>query len=260
MACKEGRPQVLKLLAGTMDELNCMELFTHTIASIEEQLKGISSPSPPKSLDCLMSVAYYLFFVDSAVVMSLIVRITSKFPKASLKLLSEFSKQNQHENTLVLTEISLVSIPIQWVERAPLTQIKLNHNLLISVPDAMFQIATLQRLDISHNSLDAIPSVLKWNCPKLKELNVSYNRLLSVPYEILEGQKRRDFMGEMRRSQIDANLPSIGKQSRVITAAQALYNLTGYNLYPCLCSISKVNISHNPSLTQVATSTGLSGN
>ena len=194
MACKEGRPQVLKLLAGTMDELNCMELFTHTIASIEEQLKGISSPSPPKSLDCLMSVAYYLFFVDSAVVMSLIVRITSKFPKASLKLLSEFSKQNQHENTLVLTEISLVSIPIQWVERAPLTQIKLNHNLLISVPDAMFQIATLQRLDISHNSLDAIPSVLKWNCPKLKELNVSYNRLLSVPYEILEGQKRRDFM------------------------------------------------------------------
>ncbi len=55
-----------------------------------------------------------------------------------------------------------------------------------------------------------------------------------------------------REPPIDSNPPSLGKQRIVITAAQALLQLTGYNLYPCLCSITRVSMGHNPALTQVS--------
>ena len=201
----------------------------------------------------LVDVASYLYYTNTTMVMSAIVRCTQQFPLATLHLLRTFCRQTTHEQHLVLVGVALVGIPKQWL--APpmvLTHINLSNNLLTCVPEDLFQLATLQGLNLSHNCLEAIPSVLRWNCPKLRELDVSHNRLVSKHYTILEGKKKNE-------SPIDSNPPSIGKQRNVISAAQALLSLTGYNLYPCLCSITRVSISHNPALTQVPTTNGGQG-
>lgn len=244
-ACTEGQVQVLKLLAGTVTELNSMLLITHNMASIEKELQADSTHTT--SLESLVGVSYYLYYIDPTMVMSVIVRSTQEYPKATLKLLKKFCKQSHHEEHFVLTGVALVFIPIQWVANAHLTHIKLSNNLLVSVPEELFQISYLQSLNLCQNCLEGIPSVLKWNCPKLKELDVSHNRMVMKPYVILEGKRKRE-------QKIDSNPPSKGTQRDVINAAQSLLNLTGYNLYPCLGSITKVSISHNPALTQVSAS------
>lgn len=247
MACKEGKLQVLKLLVGTVADMNVMSLFSYTLASLEQQLTppAAADSTNSKAIEALVSIAYYLYLVDSTMIMSLVVRSANDYPNGALKLLREFNHLNQHEEHFLMTGVALVSLPIQWIATCSFTHIKLSNNLLSAVPDELFQIRTLQGLHLSHNCLEAIPSVLKWNCPKLKDLDISHNRLLSKPYTILEGKKNKE-------QKLDSNLPSIGKQRNVISAAQSLLNLTGYNLYPCLCSISRVNIGHNTSLTQVS--------
>lgn len=253
--CLEGRVQVLKLLAGTVTDINSMLLITHTMTSLEQQLNAtpptppeapLTTPTEPKTtpLESLMAVAYYLYYVEPTMVLSAIARSTQQFPLATLKLLKEFCKKTIHADHLVMTGVAILHIPNVWVANTHLTYVNLSSNLLTSVPEEIFQLATLQGLILAQNCLDAIPSVLRWNCPKLKELDVSHNRLLSKPYTILEGRKNRE-------PPIDSNPPSIGKQKMVISAAQSLLNLTGYNLYPCLCSITRVSIGHNPALTQV---------
>ena len=263
IACTNGRLEVLKLLIGTVMDLDPMTLLGYTLASLEEKLLASppssfsssssspfssSSPSHPcssKLTDSLLSVAYYLYYMDTDQVMGILVRCTPNYPRATLHLLREFSHQSHHQQHFLLSGVGLLSFPAKWVAlTAFLTHIKVSKNLLTSIPDEVFQISTLQGLNLSHNCLESIPGVLKWNCPKLKELDVSYNRLVRRPYCILEGRRNRE-------ANLDTNLPSIGKQRDVISAAQALLTLTGYNLYPCLCSISRVNISHNPSLNQV---------
>lgn len=246
-ACSEGRVQVLKLLVGTGSELNSMTLITFAMASLEQQLMVCNSaPQPRGGVASLLAVGYYLYYLEPTLVMSVIVRSTHEYPRATLTLLREFCKQSHQEKHLVLTGLALVSLPAQWLANPTLTHINVSNNLLTSVPEEVFQVGSLQGLNLSHNCLESIPSVLKWNCPKLKDLELSTNRLVSKPFSILEGRKSRDQV-------VNANPPSIGKQRDVVNAAQAMLNLTGYNLYPCLRSITRVSISHNPALTQVST-------
>lgn len=257
-SCLEGRVQVLKLLAGSVLEMNPMLLMTHSMMSLEQTLKDsppemlqttpLESPQTtppgrpkPTHLQCLLDVAYYLYYMDPTMVMSVIARSTEQFPIATLRLMKEFSKQTSNEDHLLMTGVALLTIPTLWVANAHFTYINLSSNLLTAVPEEVLQIPCLQGLILRQNCLEAIPSVLRWNCPKLKELDLSHNRLISKPYSILEGKKNKE-------PPIDSNPPSIGKQKRVINAAQALLNLTGYNLYPCLCSITRVSIGHNQHL------------
>ena len=244
-ACGEGRVQVLKLLAGTMTtDINSAQLVLSTLVSMEDRLTADSRNATPTPA-ALQDVAYYLYCVDQTMVMSAIARSADKYPQASLKLLKEFCKQSSDPNHLVMTGAGLICVPPRWMDHAHLTHIKLCNNLLTSVPMEMFQLPGLKGLNLSHNCLEQLPSVLTWNCPKLRDLDVSHNRLLSQPYTILEGKKNRG-------QALDQHPPSRGTQRDVIAAAQALLNLTGYNLYPCLCSIARVSISHNPALKQVS--------
>ena len=197
-----------------------------------------------------MAIASYLYYMEPALVMSVVVRCTKDHPMATLALLKEFCKQSSCAQHLVLTGTGLVIIPTQWVANTNLTHVKLSNNLLTSVPEELFQLSSLQGLNLSHNCLEVIPGVLRWNCPKLKELDVSHNRLVSKPFTILEGRRPKE-------SPLNAHPPSIGSQRQVINAAQSLLNLTGYNLYPCVCSLTRVSISHNPALTQVRRYVGL---
>ncbi len=243
-ACSEGRVQVLKLLVGTVSEINSTFLTVSTLESLEGCLRGDHAPKATPTPQALQDVAYYLNCVDPTMVMSAMVRSTDKYPQATLTLLKDFCRQSSDPNHLIMTGAALISIPPQWVANAHLSHVKLSNNLLISVPVELFQLATLKGLNLSQNCLERLPRVLTWNCPKLRDLDVSHNRLASQPYTILEGKKNRE-------QPLDAHPPSIGTQRNVIAAAQALLSLTGYNLYPCLCSIARVSISHNPALTQV---------
>ena len=254
--------QVVKLLVGTLTEVDIPYLLYWTIASLEKHLKRRVSTSTPNNFtrgdsynhsprapleDNMLSLAQYLYHLDPAATLSVLVRLAEQYPFSSLLLIREFhcGGQISHNNKhFFLCDVGLTSVPEQWVSHAHLTHIKLDHNHLSCVPTGLFQLPALQRLNLSHNCLEAIPEVLCWNVPKLKELDISHNRLVSQPYVILEGRRPK-------QRNLDANPPSIGKQSRVIAAAQALLSLTGYNLYPCLCSLTKVSINHNPSLNQV---------
>lgn len=239
----EGKVQVLKLLAGVVTEINSMLLISHTMSSLEQRLQPDSAQTMPT--EPLLEVASYLYHLDPTLVMSVIARATQDHPRASLKLLKNFCRQSSQEEHFVMTGVALVCIPAQWVANLALTHVKLSNNLLQAVPEELLQLATLQSLNLSHNQLESLPSVLKWNCPKLKELDVSHNRLLSRPYCILEGRKNKE-------PKVDLNPPSIGRQRDVLHAVQWLLSLTGYNLYPCVCALTRVSIGHNPALTQVS--------
>ena len=200
----------------------------------------------------LMAVARFIYNLDPTMTMSTIVRYAEKYSNASLYLINEFCNQTKHERHFVMSGIALMAVPVRWVDNSRYTHINLTNNLLTSLPKELFQLSGLRTLNVSHNCLESIPSILHWNCPKLKELNIAYNRLVDEKYFILEGRKSRE-------NRINRNPPSNEVQRERINEAQRVLRLTGYNLYPCTCSLSKVNISHNIGLTQVRQLSPMSG-
>ena len=238
-ACSEGQVQVLKLLVSSLPELNPVVWLAHTMVSLER----LESNNVAKRT-ALTAVAQFVFNLDPTMTMSTIVRFAEKYSKASLYLINEFCNQSKHERHFVMCGVALMVVPVRWVANSMYTHINLTNNLLTSLPKEIFQLSSLRTLNVSHNCLESIPSILSWNSPKLKELNVSYNRLVDEKYFILEGRKSRE-------NRINRNPPSNEVQRERINEAQRVLRLTGYNLYPCICSLSKVNISHNISLSQV---------
>ena len=239
-ACSEGRLQVLKLLLSIMTSSSPLSWLEHTMTSLEK----LDHTNTSKRV-ALTQVARYAFNIDPTMAMSAVVRFTDTYPKASLYLLSEFCTQNDKSEHFMMTGVSLTSLPTRWIQDSLLTHINLSNNILTSLPQALFQLSLLRSLNLSHNSLQTIPSVLKWNCPKLRELDLSFNHLTDQDYFILVGRKPRDL-------NVDKNPPNREDQRKHITAAQRLLRLTGYNLYPCLCALTRVNINNNASLTQVS--------
>ena len=110
----------------------------------------------------------------------------------------------------------------------------------------MFRLSTLKGLNVSHNCLGSIPDILKWNCPYLRELNLSFNRLVDTKYCILNRPRNRTEQGMS-----NAGAPGRADQQAHFDEARRLQHLTGYNLYPCIHSLNWVNLSNNASLTQV---------
>ena len=239
-ACSDGQVQVLKLLVGTLPETNPVMWLAHTIASLER----LDSNNIAKRTS-LTTVARFVFNLDPTMTMSTIVRYAEKYSKASLYLINQFCNQTKNDKHFVMCGVALMSIPVRWIDNSKYTHINLTNNLLTFLPKEIFQLSGLRSLNLSHNCLESIPSILKWNCSKLKELDLSFNRLVDERYFILEGRKPRD-------NRVNKNPPNNEVQRDQINAAQRLLRLTGYNLYPCVCSLSKVSISHNIGLSQVS--------
>ena len=240
-ACREGKVQVVKLLLGTMEDNNPVTWLAHTMASLE-------SADTTKTA-ALMTITRYAYNLDHTLTLSTIVRLAERYPKASLHLLDTFCKQGSNTEHFIKSGVALVSLPPTWVTSGRFTHINLSNNLLTCLPEGLFQVATLRLLNVSHNCIESIPSILKWNCPYLRDLNLSHNRLLSVPYCILEGRNRT--ADTYREREMNKLFSDREDQQKHITAVQRVLRLTGYNLYPCIRSVSRVNISHNPSLAQI---------
>lgn len=222
-----------------MSDVTPLSWLEHTIASLEKTDKANTS----RRL-ALTEVARYAFNIDPTLTMSAVVQFTDTYPEAAMHMLNEFCTQNDRGEHFTMTGVSLSALPTRWIQDTSFTHINLSSNLLSSVPSALFQLSQLRSLNLSRNSLRSVPSILKWNCPKLRELDLSFNQLTNQEYSILEGRKSRDV-------NVDKNLPSREDQRKHITAAQRLLRLTGYNLYPCVCALTRVNISNNTALTQV---------
>lgn len=238
-ACLDGHLQVVKLLISTMKESNLVSWLLRSMSTMDPIVKQSSS-----KLTALTEVAKFAYRLDMTMAMSTIVKMAEKYPNASLYLLNQFGHQSQKQEHFVMTGVALGLLPKSWFENKQITHINVSNNLLLSLPVELFQEPTLCSLNLSHNCLEKLPSILKWNCPKLREIDVSHNRLIDEPFSIFEGKKDRTFT-------VDKNLPKKTEQRNLITAAQRTLRLTGYNLYPCICSLTRVNISNNPTLSQV---------
>lgn len=167
-------------------------------------------------------------------------------PQVSLDLINRFRPQGQSDNHFVKSGLALFSVPVSWVQNRHFTHINLSNNLLLELPEELFQLSTLKGLDISHNCLGSVPDILKWNCPNLRELNLSFNRLVDTTYCILNRPRNR----EDRRT-LGGGSPARPDQQAHYDEARRLYFLTGYNLYPCVHSLNWVCLNSNASLTQV---------
>ena len=260
-ACARGLVQVVKLLVSTLSDVDLPQLLLCATASLDKHLTqqatpptdppiSSGSPSEPMSMtleEGLTSVARYLYHMDPAHSQTVLTRSADKFPRATLYLLHtlHLAKKRENKNIFYISGIGLTSAPSSWLDHTHFTHVSLDHNQLASVPVELFQLPLLYRLKLSNNCLEAIPDILKWNCPKLKDLDLAYNRLQTRPFVILEGRR------PSKEPSLDSNLPSIGKQRNMLNAAQAVLALTGYNLYPCICSLTRVSISHNATLEQV---------
>ena len=239
-ACTHGQLTVLQLLAGRVAESNHVGWLTCVMASLDQQ--SSESSIIPK----LLRVAEYLYNLDPTIFLSTVVRMTKSYPLVSLDLINKFRPQGQSDGHFVKSGLALFSIPVSWIQNMHFTHINLSNNLLLELPEEIFKISTLKGLNVSHNCLGSIPDILTWNCPYLRELNLSRNRLVDTKYCILNCPRNRS----------DAGIPDAGAPGRVdqqahYDEARRLYRLTGYNLYPCVHSLNWVNLSGNASLTQI---------
>ena len=230
-----------------MKESNLVSWLLRSMFSMESI---VSQPSA--KLTALTEVAQFAYTLDTTMAVSTIVRMADKYPNASLYLLQQFCHLSTKQEHFSMSGVALVTLPCTWFASKRITHINLSNNLLLSLPDELFQESTLCSINVSHNCLSKLPSILKWNCPKLREIDVSNNRLSDEPFSIFEGNKegRKD-----PNFVVNKNPPKKAEQQSMLTAAQRTLRLTGYNLYPCLCSLTRVNIGHNPTLSQVNTYT-----
>ena len=80
----------------------------------------------------------------------------------------------------------LVAFPLSVDQLHSFTEIYLQQNCLSSIPLALFQIPGLVVLNVSYNNLTELPiaaseSENHWNCPNMKSLDISNNKLSSLP-------------------------------------------------------------------------------
>jgi Leucine-rich repeat (LRR) protein len=90
--------------------------------------------------------------------------------------------------------------------RSPaLEELHLEYNELEAISSEVFtHLPNLQALDVSHNKLTSLPLSM-WMAPKLKDLNVSCNRLRSLPSWINERHNVGGDEDKMRTGIITSN-------------------------------------------------------
>ena len=93
-----------------------------------------------------------------------------------------------------LAYFSSTDIPLS-LERSyvvPLVEINLTENHLVTLPPELFQQRHLRTLRLSHNELTHLPSSgslhqTLYNCPRLRELDLDWNQLQTLPEEFCRG-------------------------------------------------------------------------
>ena len=187
----------------------------------------------------LLEIAELAYNLDKQPVMDYIRSKWSIAPRAAplitSKLINPF---NTKPEQLLLPRQGLTVLSPSSIADTSYTHISLSGNQLGSVPEELFQLRSLETLDLSHNSLEKVPSLLRWNCPKLRELNLSFNCLTDPQ----RGMIRRNT--ERRQSSFDDEDRHAEPQRKVL-------QLTTHNMYPCIHSLINVDLSQNPKLTQV---------
>ena len=234
VACQGGHCSVLKLFTSAGKQ-------PHPRNWIEEVFKRLSSltvthPTVPS----LLEIAEFAYNLDSQTCLDYVLSQLSLHPTACLIALNHLSDPtNPSPQHLLLENMKLKSIPAAGVTNAAFTHICLARNDLESVPEELMQLSLLTALDLSHNKLQEYPSVLRWNCPKLRELKLSHNNLLDTSEKLL------------KRTGGAAGGYSSLPTDRHSQPQQKLLQLTGHNLYPCVYSLASVDLSHNPRMARV---------
>ena len=164
------------------------------------------------------------------------------FPRGVLIVLGRFTNVfNKNPQSLHLSDSNIQELPPGGIAETRYTHVSLPFNSLKSVPEELFQLQSLLTLNLSNNNISKVPPVIRWNCPKLKELDLSHNKLVNVPLGLFKG------VNQGKRISLHA-----GVSNETHAAPQRMVlRLTGQNLYPCIHSLASVDISHNPSLSRV---------
>ena len=122
--------------------------------------------------------------------------------------------------------MNLQLLPAPGVANTAFTQISLAGNSLENIPEELMQLSFLTTLNLSHNNLEQYPSILRWNCPKLRDLNLSHNKLLDSSEKLLK---------QMRRANVDYMADSADRHSQ---PQQKLLQLTGHRSLP-MCVLAQ---------------------
>ena len=236
-ACKCGEADVLKLFICLERELQLETLLTEVAKNLN--FKQCTDDLVPK----LLSVAELLYDVDHQLSFDFVMSLVKKYSSSSLILLSKLLRPlNMFPQHLLLQNIGKANFLPSKLCDSHFSYISLSHNQLQHIPQGLFQLQFLVGLDLSHNSLKSLPSVLEWNCPRLKDLDVSHNNLIDSANELIKNSSARLNPGvacitDMPKEHAEPELK--------------LFKLTGHRFYPCIHSLSSVNLSNNKSLSKV---------
>ena len=233
LACVKGETNTLKLFLG----LHQTPPTSTWLRNILDELQSMSCTD--RGVAKLLDVAELAYNLDNKHSMEIVQENWSTTPRSAPLVLSKFARQyNKRYEQLHLSHQSISNLLPQNISDTLYTHINLSHNNMKSIPEELFQLQRLQYLDLSHNAIEKLPSMLRWNCPKLKELNLSTNQLADERRGIIKGATER------RRSHIEPTDPHSVPQQRVL-------QLTSHNLYSCVFSLTTVDLSNNPKLTRL---------
>ena len=242
LACQSGSCTTLKLLVSAGKQPCPQDWIVEVLRRLSDLT--VNHTLVPRLLE-IVELTYHL---DKQNCLDYVRSQLPMQPTACLLTLNHVCQQtlptnnatNRNSQYLLLDNMKLQLLPAPGVANTAFTQISLAGNSLESIPEELMQLSLLTTLNLSRNDLEQFPSVLRWNCPKLRELNLSHNRLVDSSEKLLKQRTRGqnvDFMGD-----------SADKHSQ---PQQKLLHLTGQNLYPCIYSLKMVDLSHNPRLSQL---------
>lgn len=191
----------------------------------------------------LLIVAELICSIDRQLTVNLVVSLVEKFPNGSLIALSKlFRPSNMLPQHLFLQNVGIMNfLPSAFCD-SHFSFISLSHNALKHVPQGLFQLQLLTGLDLSHNLLESLPPILEWNCPRLKELDVSHNNLIDSAGEIIKNSLIRINPGVVCTP---------GMPREHAEPDQKLFKLTGHHFYACIHSLNSVNLSKNEELSEI---------
>jgi serine/threonine protein kinase len=232
-ACYSGQIEVFKLLITKGVIPFTMKPLGLVMKSL--QMRECSDPAVIKLLDIIQLMCN----LDKGSVNEYIQDQWDSTPRAVLLVLCKLSyPDNVTPEELILRGQGLVSLPSASIADGRFTHVSLEGNYLTAVPVELFQLQSLEMLDLSHNIIEKVPSILKWNCPKLHLLDLSYNQLREEKGTtiIQRSLTRRESLGPIDKNSV---------------SQQKVLHLTTHNMYSCVHSLNDVNLGHNPELLQV---------
>ena len=227
--------EVLKLLLSIGKDPKPQKWLKSVLKALENKC------CTDKDVLSLLTTAELAYNLERQESIQYVLSEVSEHPRGALLVLSKFFFPfNKNPQQLLLPEAGLTSLSPSSVAESRFTHISLAYNKLSSIPEALLQLQSLLTLNLSNNSISRMPSILRWNCPKLRELNLSQNQLVDGPtglFKSVTGRRVSLYEG-------------ISDESHVLPQRKII-QMTGQNLYPCIHSLISVDLSHNSKLTKV---------